>query len=149
MSTIPGLQPKNVAFAEFLTTTIPAASDEPWRRVSVQQFTAEDFRPKMSSSQANEMRRLHGFLGPGEYDVICARGKRALGHLGNRRFRSMIEDNLEKYSRANSKLEKSLIVSEIVDAVRASSPGGGFIREKGGIWYEVGDHIAREKCGQR
>lgn len=140
MSTFPGLLPKNVAFAG-LSSTIPTSD--------VKQFSrAERFRSKMSQ-QASGMRRLPGFLGPGEYDVICARGKRALGHPGNRRFRAMIEDNLEKYSKANSKLEKSLIVSEIVDAVRESSPYGGFIREEGGVWYEVGDHIAREKCGQR
>ena len=61
----------------------------------------------------------------------------------------MIEANLEKYSLASTKIEKSLIVSGIVDAVRESSPDGGFVKEERGLWYEVGDHIAREKCGQR
>lgn len=60
----------------------------------------------------------------------------------------MIEAKLEKYSSATSKLEKSLIVSSIVDSVRDASPDGGFVKKDGGRWYEVGDHIAREKCGQ-
>lgn len=102
------------------------------------------------AAKDNGMRRLGpNFLGPGQFDVICARGKRALNHPGNRRFRAMIDENLQKYSGATTKFEKSLIVSSIVDAVRNSSPEGGFVKEENGQWYEVGDHIAREKCGQR
>jgi len=100
-------------------------------------------------STDNGMRRLPDFKGPGQFDVICARGKHALEHPGNRRFRAMIENNLQRYSAATTKFEKSMIVSSIVDAVRTSSPDGGFIKEKNGQWYEVGDHVAREKCGQR
>lgn len=105
---------------------------------------------KSVSSSEKGMRPLAtGFAGPGPFDVICARGKKALNHSGNRRFRAMIKANLQKYSMATSKLEKSLIVSGIVDSVREASPGGGFIKQENGKWYEVGDHIAREKCGQR
>jgi len=86
---------------------------------------------------------------PGPMDVICARGKQAYNHSGNRRFRISIEMKLEQYKQATSKLEKSLIVSAIVDSVRDASPGGGFVKEEGGRWYEAGDHIAREKVGQR
>lgn len=92
---------------------------------------------------------LPNFRGPGPNDVICARGKNALNHPGNRRFREMIRSNVENYKQARTKLEKSLIVSSIVDTIRQSSPDGGFVKREDGLWFEVGDHIAREKCGQR
>lgn len=90
---------------------------------------------------------------PGPTDVICARGKRALNHEGNRRFRQLVEDRMEDYSQASTKLEKSLLVSQIIDCVRQTQPPGGFLREscdynKEQCWYEVGDAVAREKVGQ-
>lgn len=84
----------------------------------------------------------------GPLDVICARGKKALNHSGNVRFRALIDGSLEEYSTCKTKLEKSLIVSKVVDAVRQASPYGGFIKQFDGVWYEVGDHTAREKTGQ-
>ena len=91
---------------------------------------------------------------PGPNDVICARGKRAFNHPGNRRFRNMVESYMERYSMAATKLEKSMLVSQIVDGVRHADPPGGFLRESEdevtgcSRWYEVGDAVAREKVGQ-
>lgn len=86
---------------------------------------------------------------PGPYDVICARGKQAKNHSGNKYYRSLITQAMEKYSNAKNKYEKTLIVSSIVDEVRERSPQGGFVKqEPDGLWYEVGDHLAREKAGQ-
>jgi hypothetical protein len=104
-------------------------------------------RPSAAASAG--VRVLARDFRPGPKDVICARGKRALGHEGNIRFRRLIGQNLRIYSESTTKLEKSLIVTSIVDNVRQSSPHGGFIKKDKGQWYEVGDHIAREKCGQR
>jgi hypothetical protein len=85
---------------------------------------------------------------PGPYDCICARGKAAANHAGNVRFRSLIHRFKNAYAQANTKVEKSLVVSEIVDAVRGMSPRGGFVKKFGNTWYEVGDSAAREKIGQ-
>jgi hypothetical protein len=85
---------------------------------------------------------------PGPMDVICARGNRALNHSGNKRFRALIQSRLEEYNKATSKLDKSLLVSSIVESVRQASPDGGFVKERDGQWFEVGDHMAREKIGQ-
>jgi hypothetical protein len=106
-------------------------------------------RPTKASSHTDDMKRLPERFQPSPMDVICARGKQAKAHPGNRRFRIMVETSLEKYRTSSSKLDKSLIVSSIVDAVRQASPYGGFVREENGVWYEVGDHVAREKVGQR
>jgi len=106
---------------------------------------------RVSSTKSEcEMRQLPVGFQPGPFDVICARGKEAYNHPGNKRFRSMIELSIEQYSKANSKLEKSLIVTSIVGAVRDVASGGGFVKkEDNGRWVEVGDHLAREKIGQR
>lgn len=101
-----------------------------------------------ATSSCDEMRPLAHNFTPGGYDVICARGKKAHCHPGNRRFRLSVGMNLEKYSKAQSKLDKSLIVSYIVDTVRQNSLDGGFVKFEDGRYFEVGDHIAREKVGQ-
>jgi hypothetical protein len=88
------------------------------------------------------------FVEPGPLDVICGRGKHILRHPGNHRMRSIIQSKLEEYANASTKLKKSAIVSSIVDGVRTASPGGGFVKCEAGQWYEVGDHLAREKIGQ-
>ena len=89
---------------------------------------------------------------PGTYDVICARGKVAKNHSGNRYYRGLIRHALERYSGATScRSEKTKIVTEIVDGIR--SKGGKFVKKgssdnDGIYWYEVDDHLAREKIGQ-
>jgi hypothetical protein len=85
---------------------------------------------------------------PGSCDVICARGKEAKNHEGNRRYRAIIKKTLDRYAQVTSKYEKTVIVSEIVDAIRECIPSGGFVKQQGGVWFEVGDHSAREKVGQ-
>jgi hypothetical protein len=52
-----------------------------------------------------------------------------------------------KYKAAKSKLDKTTIVMGIVDSVREASGVGGFVRQNPDTkrWFEVGDHIAREK----
>ena len=86
----------------------------------------------------------------GPWDVICSGGKDNYDHVGNRRFRFCIENNLPAYVKAKSKHERSLIVTIIVDAIRDSNLGGvgtGFVRKdlSNGRWYAVSDKIAREK----
>jgi hypothetical protein len=94
---------------------------------------------------------------PGPRDVICARGKMAKMHSGNQRFRAMIQNVLQTYStECQSKLQKSIVVSQIIDSVRgrdeddddASSREGCFVKQQGDVWYDVGDMVAREKVGQ-
>lgn len=45
-------------------------------------------------------------------------------------------------------MQKSRLVSYIVDSVRASSPSGGFVKRMGNRWYAVSDRHAKEKTGQ-
>ncbi|CAB9498158.1 Nitrilase family, member 2 [Seminavis robusta] len=95
-------------------------------------------------------RRLSKSFRPGPFDVICARGKDAYEHSGNQRFRALIELHRAEYAAvSNCKYLKSKIVSKVVATVRSASPEGGFVkRGMDGVWFEVGDRAAKEKCGQ-
>ena len=63
---------------------------------------------------------------PGEYDVICGRGAKAKNHIGNKKFREYLKLHIVEYSKAsNSKLDKSLVVSNIVEYFRSNSTNGG------------------------
>lgn len=94
------------------------------------------------------MKRLDDSFCPGSFDVICARGKDAKNHIGNKHFRQKVIEATRAYEQAESRLYKSLVVSSIVESIRQASPHGGFVKEIDGVWYEVGDHLAREKTGQ-
>ena len=81
---------------------------------------------------------------------ITFAGKTCFNHQGNKSFRKLVRLYLDDYAEATSKLEKSAIVSSIIQTVRTQNPGGGFLRfdTSSGLWQEVGDHLAREKVGQ-
>ena len=81
---------------------------------------------------------------------ITFAGKTCFNHQGNKSFRKLVRLYLDDYAEATSKLEKSAIVSSIIQTVRTQNPGGGFVKldTPSGVWQEVGDHLAREKVGQ-
>jgi len=85
---------------------------------------------------------------PGDTDVVCARGKSYWEHPGNKMYRAVIAGATERYSATSNKLEKTMIVSEIVNAVHKRQ--GMFVKKekKGGPWVEVDEVFAREKIGQ-
>jgi hypothetical protein len=100
---------------------------------------------------------------PSSFDVICAQGKEAKNHSGNIHYRTLITDALDQYAKATSKIEKSQIVTDIVDTVTTESNAagddsegiigggsGGFIKKdrSTGRYYNVGEYFAREKIGQ-
>lgn len=95
-----------------------------------------------------ESHRLPSEYAPSDSDVVCARGKAYWDHEGNRRYRLLIAQATQKYSTSNNKLEKTRIVSEIVEAVRKSK--GKFVKKvkARGPWVQVDDVFAREKVGQ-
>jgi hypothetical protein len=85
---------------------------------------------------------------PAKFDVICGRGNTCRNHNGNINFRSIIERHLPNYLNANTKTDKSIVVSRIVTAIRHE--GGDFVRqeESTGEWHQVSDRALREKVGQ-
>jgi hypothetical protein len=100
------------------------------------------------SSGASSSCCLSQGFAPGPSDVVCARGKSYWDHEGNQRYRALIQAATEKYSFSTNKLDKTLIVSEIVEAVHAAQ--GRFVKReaKGGPWVVVDEVFAREKVSQ-
>ncbi|CAB9512994.1 expressed unknown protein [Seminavis robusta] len=80
-------------------------------------------------------------------DVLCGRGKSSFNHPGNKRFRDLITSSIQEYDRADSRLEKSLVVHSIVEGIR--SVGGRFLKtdQDTGKWTELDDRACREKVG--
>ena len=79
-----------------------------------------------------------------DHDVYCGRGSLCYNHVGNRRFRSYVAKNLHRYNSTTSKLEKSIIIQDVVDYVRSMSQVGGFVKRVGDsdVYYEIGDFLA-------
>ena len=84
---------------------------------------------------------------PAPLDVVCARGRDAWNHPGNKNLRRIIEQRRQKYSLASSKMERSDIVSRIVGDMR--SKGISFLKQdvKSRLWKDIGDALARNKVG--
>ena len=88
---------------------------------------------------------------PGINDVILGRGRKCYSHPGNKKLADMVKLMLAPYSIADTKKAKSEIIFNIVIQVREQSKeGGGFVKldESTGRYYEVGNHLAREKVSQ-
>jgi hypothetical protein len=79
---------------------------------------------------------------PSNLSVICGRGRQH-NHLGNQRFRMLAGTFVEEYARADTKTTKSNLVFNIVTMIRQA--GGTFCKYEKGVWFEVGDRLAREK----
>ena len=82
---------------------------------------------------------------PSDFSVVCGRGMETFNHVGNRRFRILVRMSIERYSQADTRAAKSIIVSEIIALIRRA--GGIFCKYKRGVWLEVGARHAREKVG--
>ena len=81
---------------------------------------------------------------PGEYAVVCGRGKEYSLSTGNCFLRSLVNHCLVRYANASTKAEKSQIVTAIIQSVHAI-PTGIFVRFEKSQWWEVDDAFARDK----
>lgn len=78
-------------------------------------------------------------------DVLSGRGGGTNQHEGNCYFRTLIDENREKYLRAK-KNDKPFISLSIVRTIRETN--GRFLKKRGDLWFEIGDAAAREKTSQ-
>jgi hypothetical protein len=100
----------------------------------------------LSSSISAAKTKLPDTFAPNSYTVLCGRGKDHYNWVGNRRFRVIVNMNLERYSCARTKAEKTRIVMDVVELIHES--GGTFAkRHVNGEWYDIGYDAAREKVG--
>jgi hypothetical protein len=61
----------------------------------------------------------HGFI-PNEIDILCGRGKANAKHPGNIVFMATIRSCLNEYTAAGSRVEKSVVVTSVVDNIVAA-----------------------------
>ena len=84
---------------------------------------------------------------PSPYTVICGRKKACRDSIGNRRLQIIASMFVSRYAEADTKDQKSKVVSEIVSTVEDACPEGrgAFVRYQDGRWWEVEEVFAREK----
>ena len=82
---------------------------------------------------------------PMPLDVVMGSEKFAQNHTGNAAYQFLIYEQQDRYDRADSRIEKTLIASEIVMAVK--DYGGRFWMRKQGVsgWVVMDDWVARAK----
>jgi hypothetical protein len=84
---------------------------------------------------------------PSELDVICGRGKGCYDQAGNIRMRDICKANISKYLAAKTKLDKSLVISDIVEQVQNNGTARFVKLDKDLGWVVISDEKAREKVG--
>jgi hypothetical protein len=81
---------------------------------------------------------------PGEFDILCGRGRSFQEHSGNRVLRQMVKLHSERYKRAQRR-QRAQIASEMVAAFNAT--GNHFLKQKvkDEVWEEIDSEVATEK----
>ena len=103
----------------------------------------------MRTADASGWTPLPSHYTPTNSDFIIGAGREPRLHLGNTHFRETLTNYIHRYSSVDNKFDRSLIISEIIDAVRKDSPTrSGFVKKVDGQWYAVDDFAARETVGR-
>jgi hypothetical protein len=79
---------------------------------------------------------------PGTSDILLGKGRKFQEHIGNIRFRYLIEEHRNRYEKAK-KTQKTALADGIVSLVHKRS--GRFLKDDGAGWVEVNELTAREK----
>jgi hypothetical protein len=109
---------------------------------TVQQSTTSD-------ALINNNAHATGILEPRENDCLVGRGGGTNYHIGNQKYRNLINQYKAEYSAAG-RGDKSLIAMKVVRLWRAQDPPGRFLQQDDvtRVWFEVGDEKARNKTSQ-
>lgn len=105
----------------------------------------EDHKTFWEKRRQHERRSSRGskFVAfPGPNDVLVGRGKLCQDHIGNIRYRSLVDKYKDRYDRS-SNFDKTAIAFMIIKIVKEST--GRFLKEDTEGWSEVDDNKARAK----
>lgn len=91
--------------------------------------------------------RLPKDFAPEQHTVLCGRGKEYTSSNGNKHLKLLVYKYLAQYSEAQSKIDKSSIVSEIMGQIKGLCSEAAFVKQEKEVWWEVDDAFAREKIG--
>ncbi len=111
---------------------------------NLQDYTSASYCNK---KKHDHQRRLPDAFAPGQFSVLCGRGSKCTKSAGNQNLKGLVLGYLKAYSEAINKVQKTSIVSAIIQSVKEQAPDGAFIKYEDGAWWEVDDAFAREKIG--
>jgi hypothetical protein len=140
------LQPTPVSLPRLLIV-----NQENKRGVSVSSTSTNDQRDSSATEGSGsivekKLEPLPHDYEPHENAVLCGRGRIFKEASGNLRLQSICNTFLQEYSRDTSKKEKSEIVFNIMEMIRAScAPSEGFVRFHEDRWWEVDAAFVRNK----
>jgi hypothetical protein len=81
---------------------------------------------------------------PSSCDVLLGRGSGYFNHVGNVRYRAMVEDLKETYDRSSNE-GKQKLTEDVIKTIR--DLGGRFLKNDKGVWVQANDKVARQKVG--
>ena len=99
--------------------------------IPVEEFFMPDER--LAASSAEVIPHPAAYIMPSNYDVLCGAGQSFFHHIGNRRFRIMIEMNIDRYQveyekgDGGEKGKIHALVSEINQSILRCDPPGRFL----------------------
>lgn len=113
--------------------------------------------PQTRIQQVHQEQQMHD-IQVGINDVMCGRGGGTNNHIGNIRFRQLVNGHKLRYLAA-TKSEKPMVSKEVVTIWKGLRPPGRFLMQEKkksdngttvmtGKWYDIGDKKAREKASQ-
>jgi hypothetical protein len=106
----------------------------------------DDAKPSVDGDTDKDTASGQGLSTFTDKDVLSGRGGGTNLHPGNRFYRELILSHRSAYDDA-SKTMKPEISRQIVNKIR--DRGGRFLRkDKDGLYYEIGEGLAREKTSQ-
>jgi len=84
---------------------------------------------------------------PSDYSIICGNKRQYFNSPGNRRLRVLVQSHIQEYCHAVGKVEKSSIVTKVMNIIREACPVGSFVTFENGRWWSVSERTSREKVG--
>ena len=82
------------------------------------------------------IRSTETIVHPGQYDILCHSSRKAFNHIGNRRFRVIVENHASSYAKIELKAERSFMRRSIVKTIEGT--GGRFLRNNtSGTWEKM------------
>ena len=103
-----------------------------FQSIPMEEFFMPDARDS-TSSRVELIPHPAAFIMPSNYDVLCGSGQAFFHHIGNRRFRIVVEMNIQRYEKEYRKVERGEIceihelVAEINQSIASCEPQGRFL----------------------
>ncbi|CAB9508360.1 Nitrilase family, member 2 [Seminavis robusta] len=135
---------KKAAFTSSYLTSLTQSLDVTMAQEVVSSTPAPTLSRKKSDAGSEDVLLEKDFQ-PGNWHVIYGREKSHKEHIGNKRLRVLIANNLKAYVEAPTRREKSQIIDDVASQIRCY---GGFVKKtREGRWLSIGPSQSREKVG--